>query len=55
MLFTLNIFQRLDNELDLVGSQQRDLEEILKLLENSLEQQPHITDSHHADAERRRM
>ena len=47
--------QQLESELDLINSQQRELEEILSTLEeNVLNQQP-LASSHHADLERTRM
>ena len=49
------VFHRIDSELDLIGTQQQELEAILTQLETNLELQPHVTDSQHADAERRRM
>lgn len=47
--------QRLDSELDLIGSQQRELEEILTDLEKKADLQLPLTTSHHADLERTKM
>ena len=47
--------QRLDSELDLITSQQRELEEILSELEKKAEQQLPLTTSYHADLERTKM
>ena len=47
--------QRLDSELDLIGSQQGELEEILTGLEQSVTQQQPLATSHHADLERTKM
>ena len=47
--------QRLDSELDLIGSQQSELEEILSSLEESVSQQQPLASSHHADLERTKM
>ena len=46
--------KRLDSELDLIGSQQAELEEILSGLEQKADLQPLAT-SHHADLERTKM
>lgn len=47
--------QRLDSELDLINSQQTELEEILSALEVSVSQQQPLATSHHADLERTKM
>ena len=47
--------QQLDSELDLINTQQQELEDVLSALERTaLHQQP-LTGSHHADLERTRM
>ncbi|GAB1609992.1 nuclear pore glycoprotein p62-like, partial [Argonauta hians] len=43
---------RLDNELDFIHSQQRELEDLLTPLEASVEQLPPLSYQHHADIER---
>ena len=46
---------RLKSELDLIGTQQKDLEDVLTQLEaNLVPQQPHLSESQHADIERRK-
>ena len=47
--------QHLDSELDLIGSQQRELEEILTGLEKKADLQQPLATSHHADLERTKM
>lgn len=44
--------QRLDNELDFIRSQQKELEDLLTPLETSMEQLPPLSYQHHADIER---
>ncbi|CAI9743494.1 Hypothetical predicted protein [Octopus vulgaris] len=44
--------QRLDNELDFIHSQQKELEDLLTPLEASVEQLPPLSYQHHADIER---
>lgn len=44
--------QRLDQELDFILAQQRELEELITPLERSLEELPAITYQQHADQER---
>ena len=43
---------RLDNELDLIGTQQQELEEVLSQIETSLTQQPSLLNPQHPDIER---
>ena len=47
--------KQLDGELELINSQQRELEEILSALEQSVSQQQPLATSHHADLERTKM
>lgn len=44
--------QRLDNELDFIRSQQKELEDLLMPLESAMEQLPPLNYQHHADLER---
>lgn len=44
--------QKLDNELDLIGTQQQELEEVLSQIETSLTQQPSLLNPQHPDIER---